>query len=241
MKSVTMNPLLMLHGWGFPAAVFESLREQLASDFDIEMLDRPGYGDRAGQSAEVLSKNNAPVRLTSPTLVLGWSLGGLAALQMAREQPDMVTGLVLLAATPCFVNRKDWQQGMDKAVFASFRKQVMENPLAAMQQFVRLNAAAKPDRQTKAQLNELSGKVSSDALIAGLGELENTDLRDVIKKITVPVLLLHAVDDRVVPVAASHWLQQHLADAHLFELQTGGHAFFLQQASEVASQIRGFQ
>jgi len=236
-----MKRLLMLHGWGFPAAVFESLCEQLASDFAIEMPGRPGYGDRAGQSAEVLSKNNAPVRLTSPTLVLGWSLGGLAALQMAREQSDMVTGLVLLAATPCFVNRKDWQQGMDKAVFASFRKQVMENPLAAMQQFVRLNAAAKPDRQTKAQLNELSGKVAPGALIDGLSELENTDLRDVIKKITVPVLLLHAVDDRVVPVAASRYLHQHLENSELFEFQAGGHAFFLQNTTEVASQIRAFQ
>jgi len=236
-----MKHLLMLHGWGFHSAVFETLREQLSGDFVVEMLDRPGYGGKVDQSADSLSDNNAPSRLTSPTLVLGWSLGGLAALQLALEQPDLVTGVVLLAATPCFVNRGDWQQGMDKATFEGFRKQVMENPVTAMQQFVRLNAAIKPDRQTRAKLNVLSDQVSSDALIAGLGELENTDLRDVIKKITVPVLLLHAVDDRVVPVAASHWLQQHLADAHLFELQTGGHAFFLQQASEVASQIRGFQ
>jgi pimeloyl-[acyl-carrier protein] methyl ester esterase len=236
-----MKRLLMLHGWGFPAAVFESLREQLASDFIVEIPDRPGYGDRVAQSADGLSTKYQPARLTSPTLLLGWSLGGLAALQLALDQADMVTGLVLLAATPCFVNRNDWQMGMDKDIFASFRNQVMENPVTAMQQFLRLNAAAKPDRETKAQLNELSGNVSSDTLLDGLEELENSDLRDVIKKITVPVLLLHAVDDRVVPVAASRYLHQHLENSELFEFQAGGHAFFLQNTTEVASQIRAFQ
>ena len=241
MKDEKPKKMLMLHGWGFPSAVFEPLREQLSSDFVVEMLDRPGYGGKVNQPADSLSDNNLPARLTSPTLLLGWSLGGLVALQLALEQPDMVTGVALLAATPCFVNRGGWQQGMDKAVFEGFRKQVMENPIAAMQQFVRLNAAAKPDRQTKAQLNELADKVSSDVLLGGLGELENTDLREAITKVTVPVLLLHAVDDRVVPVAASHWLQQHLANSKLIEFQTGGHAFFLQHTNEVASQVRQFQ
>lgn len=230
----------MLHGWGFPAAVFVSLHEQLAADFEIEMPDRPGYGDRADQSVTALSNINSSVRLTSPTLVLGWSLGGLAALQLALEQPDMVTGLVLLAGTPSFVNREGWQQGMDKAIFDAFRKQVTDNQAQALQQFVRLNSAAKPDRQTKAELNALSGKVAADALIDGLDELESADLRELIEKITVPVLLLHASDDRVVPVAASHYLYQHLSCSRLVELETGGHAFFLQQASEVADQIRAF-
>ena len=236
-----MKHLLMLHGWGFPSAVFETLGEQLALDFVVEMPDRLGYGNSQFHPGGEEINFNKPVRLTSPTLVVGWSLGGLAALQMALDQPDMVTGLVLLATTPCFVNRNNWKFGMDKPVFDDFQKQVKEDQSAAMQQFVRLNAAKKPDRQTRAKLNVLSDQVSSDALIAGLGVLENTDLRDVIKKITVPVLLLHAADDRVVPVAASHWLHQHLANTKLFEFQAGGHAFFLQQASEVASQIRGFQ
>jgi pimeloyl-[acyl-carrier protein] methyl ester esterase len=232
--------LLMLHGWGFPAAVFESLRVQLAADFLIEMPDRSGYGDSAELSSDTPDTDIPSRRLSSPTLVLGWSLGSLTALQMALDQPEMVTALVLLAGTPCFVNRRDWQHGMDEDIFENFRVQVQENPAAAMQQFVRINAAAKPDRQTKAQLNGLSKQVSPDVLLEGLDELEYADLRERIKEITVPVLLLHAVDDRVVPVAASHWLQEHLANAELIEFQPGGHAFFLQHTTEVAKQIKAF-
>jgi pimeloyl-[acyl-carrier protein] methyl ester esterase len=235
-----MKHLLMLHGWGFPSAVFDLLHDKLAPDFVIEMPDRPGYGDRSDHPSNDLSKNYAHVRLTSPTLVLGWSLGGLDALQLALRQPDMVTGLILLATTPCFVNRMDWQSGMDKAIFDAFRKQVMDDPAAAMQQFVRLNAAAKPNRQTRERLAGLSVKVSPSALLEGLYELENTDLRDSIEQIEMPVLLLHASDDRVIPVSASHWLQQRLPDSRLHEFPAGGHAFFLQHTSEVADQVRDF-
>ena len=52
-----MKHLLMLHGWGFPSAVFDLLHDKLAPDFVIEMPDRPGYGDRSDHPSNNLSKN----------------------------------------------------------------------------------------------------------------------------------------------------------------------------------------
>ena len=228
-----MKQILMLHGWGFPATVFSSLIDKLAADFDVRVPDRPGYG------SQINNKNQYELRhLNSPALLVGWSQGGLAALQMALQQPDKVTGLVLLATTPCFVNRADWASGMDKQVFDAFHKQVIDDPAAAMRQFVRLNTGSRPDKQTTRVLSDLSNKVSADALQNGMTELSKTDLRDVIAEIEQPALLLHAADDRVVPAAASRWLQQCLPNTKHFEFQTGGHAFFLQHADEVAEHIR---
>ena len=42
-----MKNLLMLHGWGFSSAVFNSLKNKLDSDFIVTIPDRPGYGDRS--------------------------------------------------------------------------------------------------------------------------------------------------------------------------------------------------
>ncbi len=223
----------MLHGWGFPGAVFTSLIDKLAAEFDVRAPDRAGYGGN-------VEYDDSPAisRLETPVLLVGWSLGGLLALQLALRQPDKVTGLVLLATTPCFVNRPDWTFGMDNVMFDAFHKQVADDPRAAMQQFVRLNAGRKPDRQSALVLLNLSGKVSSHALQQGMSELAETDLRDAVTEVDQPVLLLHAADDRVVPAIASSWLQENLSNARRFEFQTGGHAFFLQQADEVAEHIR---
>ena len=233
-----MKNLLMLHGWGFSSAVFNSLKNKLDSDFIITTPDRRGYGIGAGQADSKIPNDDELVSLSSPTLLLGWSLGGIRAMQIALRQPEMVTGLVLLATTPCFVNRQGWRRGMDKSVFAAFKKQVKQEPASAMQQFVRLNAAAKPDRETRDKLAVLATDVAEYALNEGLNELEETDLRDAVSRITVPVLLIHATDDRVVSMAASHWLHEHLVNSRLNELPQGGHAFFIKHAAEVVDQIR---
>ena len=235
-----MNDLLMLHGWGFPAAVFAGLEEGLSSDFIVRMPEQTGYGDAASQYAIESPQNTGFARLSEPTLVVGWSLGGIRAVQLALSQPDMVKGLVLLATTPCFVNRQDWQAGMDERVFHAFQQQVIADPAAAMQQFVRLNSAARPDRQSRGRLNDLSSKVDPSALQEGLIELESTDLRHFIDQVTIPVLIIHAADDRVVPVAASCWLHEHLLRSQFIEFPSGGHAFFIQHAASVVDRIREF-
>ncbi|MFW2439556.1 MAG: alpha/beta fold hydrolase [Arenicellales bacterium] len=228
-----MKQVLMLHGWGFPATVFSPLKDLLAAEFDVSAPDRPGY---AGNT--VITDSYDITCLDSPALLIGWSLGGLAALQLALRQPEKVTGLVLFATTPCFVNRPDWTLGMDSAVFDAFRKQVNADPAISMQQFVRLNAGRRPDRQSKKVLSDLSSKASAQALQQGMSELAEIDLRDAVTEIDLPVLLLHAADDRVVPAAASCWLQENIPNAKHLEFQSGGHAFFLQHTEAVAEQIR---
>jgi pimeloyl-[acyl-carrier protein] methyl ester esterase len=230
-----MKQLLMLHGWGFPATVFSPLIDLLATEFDVSAPDRPGY---AGNTAISDSPDITRPDIDTPVLLIGWSLGGLAALQLALRQPDKFTGLVLLATTPCFVNRPDWTLGMDNSVFDDFRKQVTDDPAIAMQQFVRLNAGRTTDRQSRVFLSALSGKATPHALQHGMYELAETDLRQSVAEIDLPVLLLHAADDRVVSAAASRWLQENMPNTRRLEFQTGGHAFFLQQSDAVVEQIR---
>ena len=224
----------MLHGWGFSSTVFAPLKDRLQADFNVVTPDRPGYGDD-----NAVTDADSPVApLQSPSLVLGWSLGGLAAMRLALQQPELVSGLVLLAATPCFVNREDWQAGMDATVFAAFHQQVIEDERSAMQQFVRLNSGAKIDRSSRQVLTAHAGNARRQALLDGMEELADTDLRREVKNIKVPVLLLHAADDRVVPAQASHWMEEIMPTARLVEFPLGGHAFFLQKGREVAALIR---
>lgn len=229
-----MKTLLMLHGWGFSSAVFAPLKERLQADFNVVTPDRPGYGD--GNEASYADSSVAP--LQAPSLVLGWSLGGLDAMRLALQQPELVSGLVLLAATPCFVNREDWKAGMDATVFEAFHQQVMDDERSAMQQFVRLNSGEKIDRRSRQVLAAHADDAGRQALLAGMDELAESDLRREAKDIKVPVLLLHAADDRVVPVKASHWMAEVMPAARLVEFPFGGHAFFLQQDGEVAALIR---
>ena len=81
--------LVLLHGWGLNAKVWDCITPQLASHFTLHLVDLPGYGRSGGFGAMSLEEmaqrvlENAPER----AIWLGWSLGGLVASQVAYPIP----------------------------------------------------------------------------------------------------------------------------------------------------------
>lgn len=224
-----MKPLLMLPGWGFTARVFEPVAELLASDYDV-VLPRPA--DSPQQAMQQLAGADT-------VTLLGWSLGGMQAMQLALSEPDRVERLILIATTPRFVATTGWLAGMPQATFDGFQQQARQDDAAAMQQFVRLNAGQRPDRGSADWLRQQVEPDLAGIRLSGLQALQQTDLRGQIAGIRQAVLVLHAADDRIVPVQAGRWLAERLPAGRLVELPAGGHAFFIRHAPAVADAIRG--
>ncbi len=72
-------------------------------------------------------------------IVLGWSLGGQIALQLATRMT--LRALVLISATPKFVADTSWPYGMSPAVFAQFFAKLNENMEMTVQDFLSLQVA----------------------------------------------------------------------------------------------------
>ena len=79
--------LVLLHGWGLNAQVWDCITPQLASHFTLHLVDLPGYGRSGGYGAMSLEAMAQRVlELAPPQAVwLGWSLGGLVASQVAMN------------------------------------------------------------------------------------------------------------------------------------------------------------
>jgi pimeloyl-ACP methyl ester carboxylesterase len=97
--------LLLLHGNGVTAEDFRNagLLDQLAQDYHVIAIDRPGFGyserPRAtvwtpAAQAQLLAKALAQLGVER-MLVLAHSWGTLVALSMAQQQPRRVAGMVL--------------------------------------------------------------------------------------------------------------------------------------------------
>ena len=99
-------PLVLVHGLGGQIGNFShSLVERLARDFRVIAIDRTGSGYSSRQSADdarlprqaaLVAEVIEALRLDRP-LVVGHSLGGAVALQLAADRPDLVSGLALIA------------------------------------------------------------------------------------------------------------------------------------------------
>lgn len=95
------TPLLLIHGNGANTLTWGRTFDDLAAEHRAISYDRRGFGRSSGPPARRLSDHVADAAAlleeldAAPAAVLGWSAGGVVALGLAVERPDLVSALVL--------------------------------------------------------------------------------------------------------------------------------------------------
>ncbi|MGJ0118427.1 alpha/beta fold hydrolase [Williamsia sp. MIQD14] len=106
-RSGTGPPLLLLHGTTSSLDHFDGLVDRLGHDHDLTRLDLPGFGVtgphprrdyRIGSYVEVVSRFLDEVGIER-CAVLGNSLGGNIAWNLALDLPEQISALVVVNAT----------------------------------------------------------------------------------------------------------------------------------------------
>jgi pimeloyl-ACP methyl ester carboxylesterase len=95
-------PVLFIHGSGTYSDQFESMLTELVGDFRAIVYDRRGFAasadQRAGSLTDHVSDAIALIGAVAggPVTLVGSSAGGVLALRIAVERPDLVNALVLI-------------------------------------------------------------------------------------------------------------------------------------------------
>lgn len=227
------KPLVLIHGWGMHSGVWQPLVKQLSKKYMMYLVDLPGMGNSRPIEPYHLYAMADAVAEVIPGVsdVLGWSLGGLVAQCIAANQPDRVRRLVLVSTTPCFVNKADWQAGIDPANFNTFAKNVNADYKRTILQFLTLQCMKASDaRSTIKELRasfELKPTPTQTTLERALHVLLESDLREQAPSIRKPALLIHGDRDTLAPVQAAHWMAQNLPKGFLRVMSGAAHAPFL--------------
>ena len=239
-------PLLLIHGWGMHAGVWEDTAQKLSANFRVHSVDLPGYGYSKAISASTLDEIVGTLSATfaEPVTVCGWSLGGQIALRWAAREPDKVQRLVLVASTPCFARRADWSSGMDNKVLRQFAADLEQNYTATLRRFIALQLrGSENERELLAQLRERlfsRGEPDLGALRAGLDILRDDDLRAELPAIAQPTLVIAGERDKLTPPEASSWLAQAMPAARLAIIAGAAHAPFLSHPDHFVDQLKSF-
>jgi pimeloyl-[acyl-carrier protein] methyl ester esterase len=221
-----LTPLALIPGWGFDQRVWQPVADLLAADFAIHHLDR-----------------DSPVTPPEGAIVCGWSLGAMTAMQLALDQPARVARLVLVGATPRFVQAPDWPDAATAESLAEFAAAVRADPVATLRRFAaRINQGDEHAAPLTRRLAELLAAPPLDAamLAAGLARLRDTDLRKSVAAIRQPTLVVHGERDAIMPVEAACWLADQLPNARLEIFLGAAHAPFLSEPERFAALLREF-
>ncbi|MBK8161911.1 MAG: pimeloyl-ACP methyl ester esterase BioH [Gammaproteobacteria bacterium] len=229
----------LLHGWGLHGGVWSDTAQALAADHHVINVDLPGHGRSAPlPRAYTLHELAAAVAAILPPhcRVIGWSLGGMVALQLAAQYPDRVGQLILVAATPQFVAGPAWEHGLAPEVLEGFATRLRADPAGTVRQFLALQVmGSEQERRTLARLRTLLSAAPPPhpaALEGGLGILRAASLLPLLDRITQPVTLIHGRRDTLIPWTAAQALQERLPQARLQILPGAAHAPFLSHADD---------
>ena len=232
----TAPDLVLLHGWGLHSIVFDPIVPFLLERYCVTVIDLPGMGrsplPNAPLSVESILAQLAHVA-PKRALWLGWSLGGSLAVAFAKAHPERVSGLILIASNPCFVQRTGWPNAMPEATFRGFAEFFEEDPEATLIRFLSLqcmgSARAKADIRFLQEIMYFHGLPAPRALRESLQLLHSLDVRDAFAELALPMAMLLGRHDQLVPVGLADDLVALKPALALRIIASAGHAPFLAQ------------
>jgi len=236
--------VVLLHGWGSSAGVWNDLAGRLGPRLRVHVPDLPGYGAAPACAPYTLEALAGAVARAAPRRchVVGWSLGGEVALAWARRAPHQVRRLALIATTPCFAGRPGWPCATAPAVLREFGRLLAADRAGTVARFIAVQARGDARaRRVASVLQQFSASGATDGVLAaGLAVLLDADLRRELRRVAQPALVLHGARDRIVPPAAGRGLAAALPNARFSLLRACAHAPFLSQPGRVARELQEF-
>ena len=176
--------------------------------------------------------------LKPQSILMGWSLGGLFALYIAKHWPDKVSKIILVASTPFFAEQAHWP-GIKANVLDQFKEQLVNHREKTIERFLAIQAmGSESAREDIKQLKQLLNKYSApntEALIAGLDILQNEDLRDLFTRCPVSIKAIFGRLDALVPYRAIAEMLVLNPEFEYEVLDKASHAPFISHKKEFLS------
>lgn len=236
--------LVLIHGWGFNGSVWNGLLPQLEQRFEVTVVDLPGYRQRPLLEEGTLSALAQDVAEQTPdsSIWLGWSLGGQVALQAALEMPQKVSRLVLVGATPRFVQGGGWRAAVKQKILDDFGDALIRSRETTIGRFLTLQMLGVEGGRAKIQelKQGLAEAPQPGTLELGLDLLNITDFRDRLPTIEQPTHWIMGERDQLVPVAAGEEAAAVMPQGSCHVIQGAGHAPFLSHGDEFIREVIDF-
>ena len=237
------QPLILIGGlgfgrWGFFKQVPAFSRHFKTITFDVRG-ERALEGGVADLTADVVALlEHLDVRKAH---VLGTSLGGFVAQELALERPDLVDKLVLVCTSygrggpetmspwalmdmiglPSLSTEKAVRRGLETATSEAYR-------------------AERPEEFERIVKWRLADSPSLSAYYEQARAGARFDARADVEHITSPTLVIHGAEDRYVPVANAAALAEAIPDAKLRVLEDAGHLVFIERFADVNREVVTF-
>ena len=239
--------VLFIHGLGSAADRWMKIPDELSSDFHSIAIDLPGFGesDKPGkmdytidQFRQIIISFLKEISIhTEPTSLIGHSLGGYIASEVAIQNQNHIQQLVLIDSSgmlekPTPILEEYFEAAMNPSkvnVRKAFEKMVADPkriPTQLVDGFIRRINMPNAKHAFESTL------VNSATTQIGLNRLRKIN--------TIPTLILWGVHDKVIPLEHSKFFKESINDSRLEIIKDAGHAPFAEKPDQVCELLKNF-
>lgn len=250
------QPVVFSHGWPLSADAFEDQMFFLASHgYRAIGLDRRGHGRSSqpweghhlDQYADDMATLTSALNLKDAVHVGHSTGGGEVARYIGRHGTARVAKAVLISAiTPIMVKTDFNPNGVPLEVFDGIRAGVKNDRSAFFKELTmafygynREGADVSEGVRDSFWLQGMQGSIK--ALYDCIKAFSETDLREDLKKMTIPTLVIHGDDDQIVPFeTCGKVAAEMLPDAQLKVYPGGSHGICTTHKDQINADLLAF-
>lgn len=225
--------ILFVHGSGCDHTLWSYQVKGLRDSFSIAAVDLNGHGRSPLREGDGLSTYTQDVlavleRLSRRAFLVGHSLGGAIALNVALYHPERIGGLGLIGT------------GARLRVLPELLALLQRDFEAAIELILSLAFGERSEPKLLTKAKEQMRENGQKALLRDLLTCDSFDVMDKLNRIKVPTLVICGREDRLTPVKYSEYLRDHIPDATLRVIEGAGHMVMLERPEQLNRAIQEF-
>jgi esterase len=247
-------PLLLLHGFTNCAATWTPLAQPLSKNYYVLALDQRGHGDSTDAKPEpggpTLAEDAKAFLdgLDLPAVdLLGHSMGGNVALQLAAAHPAWVKRLVVVDIGPEFSKRSD-----ARLARIAHTKQAAYDTLDEVVEYLKLVDRRAPEAILKAEAGWLTRRTAEGKYAwkhyrdmgghAGskTAPRPRPDRWQIVRAVRCPALIIRGAESDILDAELAPRMAAAMTDAKLVEITGAGHYVHRDNYAAFEAAVLGF-
>ncbi|MDC0747287.1 alpha/beta fold hydrolase [Polyangium mundeleinium] len=243
--------IVLAHGFGTDQTAWRHQASTLAERHRVLLFDHVGAGSSdldaySPRRYQSLRSYAMDLLLLLEELALedvvyvGHSMSGMIGLLAAVEEPSRFRKLVLLGASPRYLDDVGYEGGFKRADLDGLYRAMQTNFHAWASGFAPI-VTGNPDRPDLARDFAASlGALRPDIVLTVARIIFESDHRKDLPKLTLPTLVLQSQADVAVPMSVGTYLTNHIPRAELQVLDATGHMPHWSAPEQVTRAIQSF-
>jgi pimeloyl-ACP methyl ester carboxylesterase len=243
--SAAGEPVLLIMGLGASSRLWYRLLPWITRRYRAILLDNRGTGDSAPVRSRLTMRDLADDALSvldaageQSAHVVGVSMGGMIAQHLALDHPERVRSLVLGCTTAGGQSGSPPLRLLATAALRPLLGTRLTFPLIAPALYARATLEERPDRVREDLERRMADGTSPITTYAQMGAIAGHDTRTRLGALAeVPTLVLHGLEDVLVPPKRGRDLAELIPGARLVLIPGCGHILGTDAEEETAGAI----